>query len=152
MPASATSEHMLHSDTPKSHGRVAPAGDGFLVTGRRYGPVLAFSACAAIPTDMGLNSSLVLGEATGACRGRSVVPDLLSRGSTPGLIGHYRGCMTSMVRLFADREPGWRRTTLFTSADLCSILEVNFPGPLRGGSPSSTESLAVVASRSGSDQ
>ena len=69
----------------------------------------------------------------------------------PELIGHNRGCMTSVARLSRETMPD-RPTAPFKRADLCSILEVNFPGPLRGGAPSSTESSAAIACRSGSDR
>jgi len=76
---------------------------------------------------------------------------LVRCGFDRGLIRHNRGSMTSMAGLSTARRPGWR-TTPFTRADFCSILQVSFPGPLRGESPSSTESLAVIARKSGSDQ
>ncbi len=68
---------------------------------------------------------------------------------SPGSIGHNRICMTTMAGPSTPKVPD-RPTTLFSNADLCRILEVSFPVPLRGGSPSSTKLSAAIVHRSGS--
>lgn len=74
-----------------------------------------------------------------------------SCGSIASPISHNRVCMTPMAGLTTQTVPD-RLTTLLSSLALRCILKVCFPGPLRGGSPSSTQPSVAIARRSGSNQ